>query len=133
MRSTWLFTTPSSVTRPRSTMMWIGGFTIEAYGRKFGLRVDRPRDAEAKLVVELRHRQHLDVVVELRRPTPASRTRCSMSFFLYGIVTLPTSVTVPLSTLRADAVEDREMRILQHLPLHITEHLQVFWLPGGAC
>jgi len=29
IRSTLLFTTPSSVTRPWATMMWIGGFTIE--------------------------------------------------------------------------------------------------------
>ena len=35
--------------------------------------------------------------------------------------------------LRADAVEDREVRVLQHLPLHIAEHLKIFWLPGGAC
>ena len=37
IRSTLLFTTPSSVTRPCSTMMWIGGFTIDANGQKFEL------------------------------------------------------------------------------------------------
>jgi len=37
IRSTLLFTTPSSVTRPFSTMMWIGGFAIAPYVQKFEL------------------------------------------------------------------------------------------------
>jgi hypothetical protein len=34
MRSTLLFTTPVSVTCPRSTMMWIGGLAIAPYCQK---------------------------------------------------------------------------------------------------
>ena len=52
-------------------------------------------------------------------------TRFSMSFFLYGIVTLPTSVTCPCH-LRVHVVENREVWVLQHLFLDVTEQLQVF-------
>ena len=37
IRSTLLWTTPVSVTCPRSTTMWMGGFAIDAYCQKLGL------------------------------------------------------------------------------------------------
>ena len=92
-------TTPVSVTRPCSTTMWIGGFGHDRVVPEVRVAVDRPRDPVAQLVVELRHRQHVDLDRGRSRTPSTLATRFSMSSRLYGIVTLPVSVTTPSFTL----------------------------------
>ena len=128
IRSTLLFTTPSSVTRPRSTMMWIGGLTIDAVAPEVRVPVDRPRDPEPQLVVELRDRQHVDLVVHLADAV-------ELRHALLDVVALVRHRHLAgerdhaVVDLRVDAVEDREVRVSQHLLRHVAGRLQVLALP----
>ena len=95
MRSTLLCTTPVKRDPPA---------VHDDVNRRVGHRrvvperrvaVDRSRDPEAQLVVELRDRQNLDAVVSPSSTPSTFWTRRSRSFFLYGIVTQPLRTTRP--------------------------------------
>jgi hypothetical protein len=93
-------------------------------GRKRRVPVDRARDPQPQLVVELRHGQHLDLVVHLLH-VGSFATRLAMSSRLVRHRHLAGQRHHAVVDLGVDAVEDRVMRIRQHLLLHVAKRLQV--------
>ncbi len=90
-----------------------------------GIAVNRSRDPPAELVVERRHRQNVDLVVDGADAVDLGHAlRDLVAFIRHGHLSRKRDDTILHA--RADVVENRELRVAVHGCGDVLQHLQVF-------